>query len=280
MTCAEAAASRHGRLIRPGPYQGEQIQEHMEVSKLLPIKLSHEEAVVRLRELDRQDTMSAFEMGDIALERCPLSEIGPHSGAGAELERLANDAGIEASTLQDRRLVAARVPSAARAVFGSFKAYRVAAYADATVRPALLERMQRANPDHSQGRWTVDAVHALRNSMEVAAQRAGKLAKPNKHWSHAPEVVALNKTLYSGEAALDAEGVLHKLMDAVRKANEDLDNIFVNEPPAGSDLGRLKLTIARLRELVDRVEDWITYNGKTDLEAGIEKLLRESRSNG
>src|SRR5262245_3476081 len=143
------------------------------------VRPTYEVTLERVVALDRAEGRTALEMGQALLERYPIGEeTRRNGGVEAEMRRLAEESGISLATLSERRLVAHRMSKVAAATFDASGVRLAAMSADiaglpdvsySVVREALLggdaadrarvwDLIQRPNPDHPTGRWTVDAV--------------------------------------------------------------------------------------------------------------------------
>ena len=141
----------------------------------MKLLVSIDEAAERLKALEAADSSNAFEMGDIVLAAVPMVEterdestegrafagaagLFKDQGVTEALKELGEKAGMSWSTLKERRTVSSRIPVAARAATGAWRAFRVIAYAEPGQRPELLALVQHPNPDREDGRWTETAI--------------------------------------------------------------------------------------------------------------------------
>ena len=136
--------------------------------------LSFDEAVERIRELSQQEGLTAFEMGDVVLELCPLGEVGVSNDRDAILGQLAEPTGVSAETLRERRLVAARTPKEVRTTFSSWSvALLIAKQGDPGERQRLLRLVTQTKPTNPRYKtWTVNAVRDLQGKAPTWAADA------------------------------------------------------------------------------------------------------------
>lgn len=129
---------------------------------------SFEQAVNRIRELDASEEMTAFEMGDVALEQCPIGADGAHNDSQALLHELAETSGVDYTVLYARRFVSSRVPPMTRVTGVTWTVYRdIANVGDPDKRERMLLMVFNDPPTMivsgierptKHGRWTIDAV--------------------------------------------------------------------------------------------------------------------------
>ena len=166
--------------------------------------MTFEEGVRRLKALAVRAAQTAFEMGDVALDVVPLGVDHTNNGSGQTLVDLAEQAGIDANTLRERRFVASRVPDASREASVSWSAYREIANGvpDEAKRLLLFEKIRTTKPDTISGRWTVSAVRVL-----MGRQAIYHPAEPlDQHLANASpgQKVEVVKTLLTDQTVRDA----------------------------------------------------------------------------
>lgn len=137
------------------------------------VRPTYEVTLERVVALDRAEGRTALEMGQALLERYPVGEDTRNNGVLTEIQRLADESGVGFDVLMDRRLIASRLAAMSADIAHrmthmaaaicvpdvSFSVVReILLRGDATERARVWDLIQRPNPDHPTGRWTVDAV--------------------------------------------------------------------------------------------------------------------------
>ena len=131
-------------------------------------RITFNQAVDRIRELDASEGMTAFEMGDVVLEQAPMGKPGQDNGATAILGKLATETGVDYEVLRQRRVVSNRIPKGTRVPFVAWAVYRQIAFVDDdSERKRLLKLVATKEATQlvdgewrptKQKRWTVDAI--------------------------------------------------------------------------------------------------------------------------
>jgi hypothetical protein len=119
---------------------------------------SFPQALSRLRELAQQDKLTHFEMGDVSLDQVALGATEPE-----RLKQMAEAAGLTNVQLEQRRLVAARVPLGWRSDEVSWSVYREIVKhttEEDTVR-GLCAVVAQPNPTTESKRWTASSIRVL-----------------------------------------------------------------------------------------------------------------------
>lgn len=131
---------------------------------------SFDQAVSRIRQLAENEGMTAFEMGDEALDQCPMAQPNMRNASEVKLAELAEASGVPFTTLENRRFVSSRVTPAFRNAGVPWQVYaNVARVGDATKRQDLLVRLLSfdftAEPTlivngalRTKRWWTIDAI--------------------------------------------------------------------------------------------------------------------------
>jgi hypothetical protein len=145
------------------------------------------QAVEALKRTAEGERRTALDQGDIALAAVPWG--APDSAA--QIERLAEAAGLDGATLSHRRRIAYRVPAPERAglTWVAMEAI-AAAEGDAAEHARLLALFRAPNPARADGRWTRAEVRRVQGQV-VGYGPEVKLAPPESPVSPAQQAIAL-----------------------------------------------------------------------------------------